>query len=203
MRAVLCHIVVVMAIVMSPVCGAADDNGGRYPFRGEILPGYDEESVRARCDATDLQPIEGVWYYPDEMMSIVVERCPMLSDGYSMPYRLVLIDSEDMSLLPGMVIGYCVPTADDRKYRLWIYGERNDLILENPQPYLATLDTDAATLLIERSEIKMNVRVNFSRFLPKLLKGLSVSAGNKEVEIPEGFKKIYPRRADKGAVRYL
>lgn len=200
MRAVLCHIIVVMAIVMSPVCSAADD-GDKYPFRGEVLQGYDEESVRARCDAVDLQPIEGVWYYPDEGMTVVVERIP--SDGYSMQYRLVLVDSDDMMLLPGTVIGYCKATADANKFRLWLYGEQCDSILENPQVCLASLDEHAQLLSVERSEVKMRVRVNFSRFLPKLLKGISVTASSSEVDVPEGFRKIYPCRTDKGEIIYL
>lgn len=172
------------------------------PFRCEILKDYDEESVKARCDATDLQPLEGIWYYPDERMTIVIERCENPLNNNVQDYRFVLVDTDDMSLLPGTVIGYCSPTVDGSKYKLWIYSEQKGSILENPQMCVATLDGNNDEIHIERSEVKMKVRVNFSRFLPKLLKGISIVPSKKEVKAPEGLMKIYPKNTKNG-IRYL
>lgn len=196
------HIMALVAILLSSLYVVSGERAD-LPFRGEILAGYDEDSVKARCDATDLQPLEGIWFYPDEMMTVVVERYVNPMSEASREYRIVLVSSNDMSLLPGTVIGYCSQTADTNKYRLWIYGEQDGTVLENPQMCVATLNNDETELLIERSEVNMRVRVNFSRFLPKLLRGISVSPAKKEVEVPEGFRKLYPVSTSGTKVRYL
>lgn len=201
MHSVWQYILVFVLILMSSHKSVAKEHL-ELPFRGEILKDYDEESVKARCDATDLQPLEGIWYYPDERMSIVIERCDNPLNNNVQDYRLVLIDTDDMELLPGTVIGYCLPTVDGCKYKLWIYSEQKGSILENPQMCVATLDGNNDEIHIERSEVKMKVRVNFSRFLPKLLKGISIVPSKKEVKVPEGLKKIYPKSMKTG-IRYL
>lgn len=165
---------------------------GRFPFRAEVYPGYDEDSVKHHCDAIDLQPIEGIWYYPDEKITVVIERCNNENVQISTTYRIVLINANDMSLLPGTVIGYCEQSADKDKYRMWLYAEQCASILENPQFCVATLNSTSDELIIERSEVKLKVRVNFARFLPKILKGVSIVPDVKKVEVPEGFRKIYP-----------
>lgn len=174
------------------------------PFRSEVLPGYDEDEVMKRCDETDLQPIEGIWYYPDEKMTIVIERCNDALVGALADYRLVLVSAADMSLLPGTIIGYCTQSAERSKYRLWLYSEQCDDVLENPQKCVASFNEARGEILVERSELKIKVRVNFSRFLPQLLKGISIVPTKSEVKVPEGFRKIYPEPeiAEKG-VRYL
>lgn len=203
MKRVLSHIVLFLVVAVSSFCSYAG-NGSSLPFKGEILPGYEEDEVKRRCDASGLQPIEGIWYYPDEMMTVVVERCDDLLNEYGEDFRIVLVSANDMSLLPGTVIGFCSQTADVNKYKMWIYCEQRGSLLENPQMCIAVLNKDNNELLIERSEVKIRVRVNFSRFLPKLLKGISVVPNKKDVEIPEGFRKVYPEAVNPSVrVRYL
>ena len=195
------YIPVLMILAMSSQWVVAEERS-ELPFKGEILKGYDEETVKSRCDETDLQPIEGVWYYPEEKMTVVIERCNNSMNDNTHSYRVVLVDTDDMSLFPGTVIGYCEETVDSNKFKLWIYSEQSGSVLENPQMCVATLSEKSDELYIERSELKMKVRVNFSRFLPRLLRGVSISPSKKEVKAPEGFKKIYPKNT-KSKVRYL
>lgn len=197
------YIVAVLALFFSP-CAVASDSGEKLPFRSEVLTGYDEDEVKARCDATDLQAIEGMWYYPDEKMTIVIERCNDALSGMVADYRLVLVSAADMSLLPGTVIGYCTRSAERSKFRMWLYSEQCEDVLENPQMCVASLNEEKGELLVERSELRVKVRVNFSRFLPQLLRGISIVPSKDEVKVPEGFRKIYPATGtiEKG-VRYL
>lgn len=187
----LCRIICLTIIFLSstPIWSSTRDS---FPFRAEILPGYEEDKVKQWCDATDLQPIEGIWYYPDEKLSVVIERCSDEEVKISTTYRIVLIDSDDMSLLPGTIIGYCEQSAEKEKYRMWIYSEQNATILENLHFCVAALNKDCDELIIERSGINIKVRVNFARFLPQLLKGISIVPEAKKAEAPEGFRKIYP-----------
>ncbi len=177
--------------------------GSEHPFRGEVLRGYDEASTRERCDAMDLQPLEGLWFYPDENMTVMIERCDDSVPLDYREYRLVLVSADDLSLLPGTVIGYCKPTVDADVFKLWLYAEQKNEILENPQLCKATLNSSHDEFVVERSKFDFKLRVNFSRFLPKLLKGITIStSGVDKVEIPEGFRKVYPKTKSRG-VRYL
>lgn len=203
MKARACHILALAVALLTPLC-VSGETSSHLPYRCDILPGYDEDEVKARCDATDLQPIEGIWYYPDEMMTVVVERCHDALSDVGGGYRIVLVSANDMSLLPGTVIGYCTQSADHDKYNLWLYSEQSGSLLENPQKCVASLNVDKGEFIIERSEVKVRVRVNFSRFLPKLLKGVSAVPSIKEVKVPEGFRKIYPKNTKRtDEVRYL
>lgn len=195
------YVPVLMMFMMSSQWCVAEE----FPelsFKGEVLKGYDEEAVKAWCKTADLQPIEGMWYYPEEKMTIVIERSNNHVDNNAHGYRLVLVDAEDMLLLPGTIIGYCEETVDSNKFKLWIYSEQSGTVLENPQMCIATFNGKKDELHIERSELKTKVRVNFSRFLPRLMRGVSISPSRKEVKAPEGFKKIYPKNT-KNKVRYL
>lgn len=192
----------VMMLIMASSVAIAADRGAKIPFRSEVLAGYEEDEVKSRCDALDLQPIEGIWYYPDEKMTVVIERCSDAVTSMIADYRIVLVSAADMSLLPGTVIGYCVQSGVHKKFRMWLYCEQDYDILENPQMCVATFNEDSGELLVERSEVKVKVRINFSRFLPRLFRGISIVPTKKEVEVPEGFRKVYPAiEGDK--VRYL
>lgn len=193
---------VVMLVMLASSVVRAAERGDRIPFRSEVLAGYEEDDVKSRCDAADLQPIEGIWYYPDEKMTVVIERCSDAVTAMIADYRIVLVSAADMSLLPGTVIGYCVQSGARDKFRMWLYCEQDYDILENPQMCVATFKEDSGELLVERSEVKVKVRINFSRFLPQLFRGISIVPTKKEVEVPEGFRKVYPAIEDE-KVRYL
>ncbi len=204
-----CHICLfVLSLLPLSALGSGGGEDNKIPFKSEILSGYDEVDVRNRCDAADLQPMEGIWYYPDERLTVVIERYDDKQKKLGVDYRAVLVSSNDMSLLPGTVIAYFEESADKNKYKMWIYSEQKESELENPQMCVASLNDAWNELLVERSEVKMKVRVNFSRFLPKLLKGVSLVPNKKGVVVPEGFRKIYPddgeeNGADDVGIRYL
>ena len=194
--------VLAIMIVCSPYAYGREN---KFPFRGEVLAGYDEDKARERCDAMDLQAIEGIWYYPEEEMTVMIERCDDSKPLEYRDYRMVLVSADDLSLLPGTVIGYCKPTVSAEVYKMWIYAEQNYSVLENLQMCKATVNADGDEIIVERSKTDFKVRVNFSRFLPRLLSGISVStSGVEKVEVPEGFRRVYPKSAkQKKEVIYL
>ena len=51
------------------------------PPQGEFLPGLDEDSMRVRLLQYDLQPIEGIWQYKAEHMTLGIERCSGVQDA--------------------------------------------------------------------------------------------------------------------------
>ena len=48
--------------------------GNGIPKKSVLLNGLDVDSMRVRLDETDMQPLEGIWYYPNEEMTLGIER---------------------------------------------------------------------------------------------------------------------------------
>lgn len=208
MRRLFLHIATTAIILLSVNMAVA---GGSYadapPSQSEILHGYSYDEVRNRLDKSPLQPIEGIWDYPDEMMTVVVERfsSPLLSA--KLKYRIVLLNSDDTSLLPGTVVGYISESADNSKFELWIYCEQDGMMLHNAAQCVATLSDDATSLTFKRNSLKARVRINLTHFLPKLFKFISISPYIEKEDLPIGFSKVYPAVDSNGSqyheIRYL
>ena len=175
------------------------------PEQSVIVPGFNEQMARERLMESDLQPLEGIWYYPNEDMTIAIERWQP-EPSHKIGYRLLLVASDDLELLPGTVIGYIEASAVDNKYHLWLYSERNKVTLCGPMECVATLNKDATSLTFDPPHWDVKVRVNFARFLPSLFKGISVIPDVEKEKLPVGFKKIFPADGNGNKfdrVRYL
>lgn len=177
--------------------------GNGVPKRSVVLHGLDVDSMRVRLDETDMQPLEGIWYYPNEEMTLGIER---YKGPHNIGYRIILLDSPDINVMPGTVIGYIASSVVDSKYQLWLYSQRDKVTLIKPLECVATLDKTATTFTFDPPRWKVKVRVNIARFLPTLFSGVSVIPERTGERLPVGFRKIYPEGGD-GApfnrIRYL
>jgi len=177
--------------------------GNGVPKQSVILPGLDIDSMRVRLDQTDMQPLEGIWYYPNEEMTLGIER---YRGQHNIGYRIILLDSPDINVMPGTVIGYIAATAVDNKYQLWLYSQRDRVTLVKPLECVATLNTTSTTLTFDPPHWKFKVRVNIARFLPTLFNGVSIIPDKVGERVPVGFRKIYPEGGDGNPfnrIRYL
>lgn len=177
---------------------------GAVPERSEFFPGLDEDSMRVRLADSDLQPLEGIWYYPTEEMTLGIER--MHTDGHDEQYRIIMLGSNDLQLLPGTVIGYLQASAVSTKWQMWLYSERDRLTLCRPMNTVATLNANATEITFDRPHWRVKVRINFARFLPSIFRGLSITPEKVEEELPVGFRKVFPEGGDGNRftrIRYL
>ncbi len=175
------------------------------PEQSVVIPGFDEQVARERLLESDMQPLEGIWYYPNENMTIAIERWEP-EPSHKIGYRLLLVASDDLELVPGTVIGYIEASAVENKYHMWLYSQRNKVTLIGPLECVATLNADATSLTFDPPHWEVKLRVNFARFLPTIFRGISVIPGIVQEKLPIGFKKIFPvdgngNKFDK--VRYL
>ncbi|MBR5169789.1 MAG: hypothetical protein IKW85_04410 [Muribaculaceae bacterium] len=193
-------LLIIMLLVMLPLVASA---GTHVPKKSVVLDGLDVDSMRVRLDETDMQPLEGIWYYPNEEMTLGIER---YKGKHNIGYRIILLESPDISLMPGTVIGYIASSAVDNKYRLWLYSQRDRMTLIKPLECVATLNSTASTLTFDPPHWKVKVRVNIARFLPTLFRGVSIVPEKVEEQLPVGFRKIYPEGGDGSPfnrIRYL
>ncbi len=192
--------IIALIILMLPLMAATSNS---VPEKSVVIDGLDVDSMRVRLDETDMQPLEGIWYYPNEEMTLGIER---YKGPNNIGYRIILLDSPDINVVPGTVIGYIAATAVDSKYQLWLYSQRDQLTLIKPLKCVATLNDRATTLTFEPPHWKVKVRVNIARFLPSLFNGMSIIPDKVEEKVPIGFRKIYPDGGDGtpfNRVRYL
>jgi len=192
---------ILLATCLLPLAAVA--RGADVPERSTVLVGVDEDSMRIRLDESDLQPLEGIWYYPNEEMTLGIER---YKGSHNIGYRIILLGSPDINLVPGTVIGYIATSAVDNKYRLWLYSQRDKVTLLKPLECVATLNSSATSLTFDPPHWKVKVRVNFARFLPTLFRGVSVIPDKVEEKLPIGFRKVYPEGGDGNPfnkIRYL
>jgi hypothetical protein len=173
------------------------------PSKSVILDGLDLDSMRVRLDETDMQPLEGIWYYPNEEMTLGIER---YRGKHNIGYRIILLESPDINVIPGIVIGYIAASAVDNKYQLWLYSQRDRLTLIKPLECVATLNQSATSLTFDPPHWKVKVRVNIARFLPSLFQGVSIIPEKSSEKLPVGFRKIYPEGGEGkpfNHIRYL
>ena len=194
------NLLISLLFVMLPLAAMA---GNGVPARSVVLDGLDVDSMRVRLDETDMQPLEGIWYYPNEEMTLGIER---YRGNHNIGYRIILLESPDITLVPGTVIGYIASSAVDNKYQLWLFSERSRTTLKKPLECVATLNAKATTLTFDPPHWKVKVRVNVARFLPTLFNGLSIVPEHVGEQLPIGFRKIYPEGGDGhpfNRIRYL
>ena len=173
------------------------------PEKSIYLPGVDADSMRVRLDESDLQPMEGIWYYPNEEMTLGIER---YQGAHNVAYRIIFLGGIDPELLPGTVIGYIAPTAVKNKFQLWLYSQRDHLTLLKPMECVATLNNDASSLTFDPPHWRIKVRVNLARFLPTIFRSVSIIPEKEEEKVPIGFNKVYPEGGNGNpftTIRYL
>ena len=193
-------IAILSLMILLPLMAVA---GNGIPKKSVILNGLDVDSMRVRLDETDMQPLEGIWYYPNEEMTLGIER---YKGQHNIGYRIILLDSPDINVMPGTVIGYIAASAVDSKYQLWLYSQRDRVTLIKPLECVATLNATATTLTFDPPHWKVKVRVNIARFLPSLFQGVSIVPERVGESLPVGFRKIYPEGGEGtpfNRVRYL
>ena len=168
-----------------------------------VLPGIDEATVKAKFAETDMQQMEGIWEYPNEEMKLAIER---YKGEKNIAYRIVLLASTDLELIPGMVVGYIARSAVANKFQLWIYTERSKVGLKSPLECVATLSTDGTSLTFDPPLYKVKVRLNLARIFSKIFRGVSVTPEKVEEKLPVGFRKVFPANGNGekfNEIRYL
>lgn len=202
--------VVVAALMAAAATTAAAQSVSYYrddvPAQSEALYGYSLENQIAKFETLPIQGIEGIWEYPDEMMTVAIESFTSPDFAPNITHRVVMLECTDDLLLPGTVIGYVSPSADSSKYELWIYSEQDGMSLLSPVRCVATLNRGMLTFK-RMKNLKVRTRINLTRFLPTLFRGISVYPQITTEELPVGFRKIYPTDegvwSERDIIRYL
>ena len=165
MRSVLLKVFVMVASVAAAF---------EVPEESAVLAGYDEATVKARFEGSVPATLEGLWYYPDERLTLVVERIEPERGSRAEVYRLVVVDSEDTAINPGTVAGYAERAAQPDQLRLRLYSAVVGDRLTMPIECLATVDDECNSIKVEKPKLQVRWSVNLARFLPSIFDGIRI-----------------------------
>lgn len=165
-----------------------------------FTPPADIPEATDLCDKTDLRPVEGLWTYPDDDVTVLVYR----SEDRKGVYDIFVVEAADCSLSSGMQLGELHSTADPNQYTIQLYTNVRHGLLTAPCEAIATFSESKEALTVKRNS--SGVRINPTRLLPSFWRIVSVSV-NAGLPTPEGMIKIYPsydgNNSSKRAPRYL
>ncbi|MCH5218054.1 MAG: hypothetical protein J1F07_05835 [Muribaculaceae bacterium] len=170
------------AVILATAIAAAALSAAAAPF----TPPADILEARELCDHADLRPIEGLWSYPEDDVTVLVYR----SDEKKGTYDIHVVEAADCSLKPGMKLGELASTADPDKYTLRLFTRVKKGILTAPSEALATYSENKEALTVKRTN-KFSLRFNPTRLLPSFWRLISVNIRPGD-PAPEGLIKVYP-----------
>ena len=169
---------------------------------------YDIDAAKAYCDSTALEDPEGIWIYPDDGVTVLIARRDALSLSSLSIYDIRVIESDDVRLRPGDLLGSLSASPERKKFDISLYTERGASGLLKPKAVSATLGDEGETLILKKDKPKFNLRFTFnpSTLLPKLwrivrINGSSSSTSGSNNSPSVGMVKVYPSYDGNGSSR--
>lgn len=161
------------------------------------------------CSSLPLDPLEGVWSYPEDNVTVLILKKPTLSTSSLSSYDISVVESDDCRLLPGETIGSADESPEAGKYVISLFTESNKGLLCEARSCTAVLSKDNDALIIKgnkQKNLKFRLNINLSRILPNFWRIVRVSASsgnnsNSTDKPPVGMVKIFPSYDGNGSSR--
>lgn len=167
---------------------------------------YDIDTAMTLCDSLPLQQPEGVWIYPEDGVTVLITRVKQLSASHLPTFEIRVVETSDVRMHPGDIIGTLSATPERNKYEAQFYTERKNDLLLKPKTVIAQINDDGETMILKQNKPKFNFRFTFnpSILLPKMWRviRMNTSSGNNTSLTPAiGMVKIYPSYDGNGSSR--
>ncbi|MDE6298513.1 MAG: hypothetical protein K2M10_02520, partial [Muribaculaceae bacterium] len=160
---------------------------------------YDMDAAKEICDELPLDPIEGIWIYPQDNVTVLVRKLPSPSLSAADTYQLMVVEATDCRLNPGDVIGKMVASPELNKFTLSLFTSKKGGVMEKSSDCLATLSKDGESMVLSREKSRFRIRINLNpnSLLPYLWRSLvrfGITVGNNDsTHLPApGMIKVYP-----------
>ena len=147
------------------------------------------------CDLMPLRAVEGIWRITEDNVSVAILR-DNHEEGI---YNISVVESDNVSLRPGTVIGKLTDTTDAGKFRLRLFSKFKHGVPASPCDLSATLSSDGESMAIEGIQLKIRIVPNM--LLPGLWKMLRFNVSNPSRKLRKGFTRIYPAYDGNGSSR--
>ena len=150
----------------------------------------DLTEARALADSLPLADVEGIWEYPEDRVKVMVLR--ERSEVYS--YTISVVESDDVRLRPGTLLGTLAESAKPGVYSLKHYTTVKGGALSKMADCKAEYDKRSATLIVEAPKIRMHLSPGLilPLFWQRLRLITRLRMEDPASEVPQGLRKIYP-----------
>lgn len=148
---------------------------------------------RKACELIDSRgsdPLTGLWRMGGDGATFAV----LPVEGSSTSFDIVIIDSPDMSVLPGTRFGHATTTGRSGTYDAELYGDVNPT--KRKLRYILSIDDNG---LLTFKSYKRGKRIALWRWIPYLFR-MTVSDYNTRPEGVDGAVKLYPAGAPIGPI---
>ncbi len=143
---------------------------------------YDIDRAKALCDSLPLQGPEGIWLYPEDGVTVLVTERKQLSSIQFPSFEIRVIETSDVRMRPGDLIGVLTATTERNKYEAQFYTERKNNLLLKPKTVMAQINEEGESMILKQTKPKFNLRFTFnpSILLPKMWRviRMNTSTGN-------------------------
>lgn len=154
-----------------------------------------EKDARKWCDSSNLNPVEGIWDYPEDGTRVVVQADPTAPGSFT----ITVLSTPDCRLERGDVIGRLRPSADARQFRLVQFTHRDKFSYIKPEECLAILSSDGEAIRVKSPKFKLKININ--TLLPRFWRVARLAYNNPVEDIPVGLVKVYPGYDHNGSLR--
>lgn len=180
--------ILLAAMVMLPGYAAAETDALERYLLSEAASstGMDMTNIYGFFQSRKPSAVEGLW-----RMSGSDGTFAVVADEGTVFCRLVVIDSEDLSVVPGDVMGVCTAAGKKNSYDARIFTSVEDGKLGAPKRFTLTLSDDGHLIMAPVSD---RLRVNLWRMLPYMFR-TAVTRVNDRPKNLDGALRIYPEPA--------
>lgn len=162
----------------------------QIPETGILHESLTLDDAKAWCDTVPIHYPEGIYSFPAQNSVILIKA---LRHNKSLPatmYELINIESYNILLAPGQVIGYIQATGDPTKYKLTLYSRITTDKLSKPKVYSAKYVSSQGAFTYEKPVRRISF--NPLSLIPKLNRLLRITSHDPSDNIVDGFMRIYP-----------
>lgn len=154
-------------------------------------------------DATCYRDVEGIWEYPGDGIKVLVMKDPFADYQFS----ISVVESEDVRLKPGQLIGMLEESAEPEKYRMKLFTAVKHGQLAKLCDCVAHLKSDKDVMLVQAPKLKLNLGVStggllLPDFWTRVRGTVRMSVDNPAANLPEGMRKVYPSYDGNGSSRH-
>lgn len=149
---------------------------------------YDMAAAIEYCDDTALEPIEGIWEFPDDQTAVLIRKIP----GEPYRFEIFTLRSPDCRLNTGDLLGTLIESPETSKLRMSLYSKQIGGILSDSRECLAEFSDKEGTIRIRPKKFKLSLRTN--RLLPGYWKAISISKENPLERLPVGLIRVFPNQ---------
>lgn len=181
--------------MMPQLSVAGDDALERY-LEEVSTDRYDVDvtNIRTLFDGRGLSRLEGVWRMSGSDALFAVIATPG-----SVYCTMIVVESEDMNLLPGTVMGVLTAAGRAGAYDARIYTGCDDGVLTSPRRFTITVSDDTHIVM---QPVTDKVIVNLWRFLPYMFRD-PVKHVNDRPKNLDGAIRLFPGDGVMQQPRYL